>query len=102
MKKILAIGLMLCIFTAMAVGTAAAGPAKAKVFNTQYQCVEACGPGAQVCATELAGAAVLKTNNPCKKTTLAIAGALQTASASSCWGTASITQGQTTCAEVCV
>ena len=84
----------------MAVGTAAA--AKATVISNQYQCVDACGPCAKVCANEFAGAAVIKDKSWCKTTTVAIAGGAQEASASTLCGPASINQGQCIYAAVCV
>lgn len=96
MKKILAVTLMLCIFTAMAIGTAAAKP-NVDLYTKQSQYANACGLGPKACASQISGAAVCET---CYKTTV-IAGAAQTATASACAGSASVGNCQTVCLQIC-
>lgn len=100
MKKILAVTLMLCIFTAMAVGTAAARPVSVLVSSDQAQCAEAVGLGAKVSASSIAGAAVCKTDSCFFTKTTVIGGAAQTATASACVGAAAINQYQETCVAI--
>jgi hypothetical protein len=100
MKKILTVALMLCIFTAMAVGTAAAKPSAAMT-SIQMQNVKACGFDAKTSASEISGAAIVKSDSCWGCKTVIVAGAAQTACASACVGSASICQSQATCVQVC-
>jgi hypothetical protein len=100
MKKILAIALMLCIFTALAVGTAAA-KSTVTVKSNQFQATNACGLDAKTCASNIAGTSVVTSDSCfCKKVCI-VADSAQTASASACIGKASICQSSNTCVEVC-
>jgi hypothetical protein len=100
MKKILAVTLMLCIFTAMAVGTAAA-KTTVDMSTMQMQNAKACGFNAQTSTSQIAGAAVVKSDNCWGTKTLVVAGAAQTACASVCVGSASVCQSQGTCISIC-
>jgi hypothetical protein len=90
MKKILAVTLMLCIFTAMAVGTAAAAPSFVKVDSYQKQCAQAYGTCPTAVAAQAAGTLTIK---DCKTKVVAIGG-IQAAYASAYCGAASVSNTQ--------
>jgi hypothetical protein len=95
MKKIIAVTLMLCIFTAMAVGTAAAK--SASVTSAQTQNSQACGICPQASSSQIAGAGFYE---GCYSKVL-VAGGAQKGCASAFVGTASVCNSQIICATVC-
>jgi hypothetical protein len=89
MKKILAIGLMLCIFTAMAVGTAAA---KSTASVSANQNVNAVGFCTKTTGTQATGASICTEQNFLCCKTVASGYTCQNACASAGVGCSSISQ----------
>jgi hypothetical protein len=97
MKKILAIGLMLCVFTAMAVGTAAAKETNVKVTAAQLQASYASGRCATADSTQAIGVITYKN---CDTKVLAV-GAIQNGYASTACGQAIVANAQIACVTAC-
>jgi hypothetical protein len=97
MKKILAIALVLCLFTAFAVGTAAAKPVTMKASGVQLQGAYASGPCASASSVQALGVVSFK---KCDTKILAAGGA-QAGYASTKYGTAVVVNAQAVRASIC-